>query len=176
MNEEEEDSEKEDAEKETSEEDSQHEDEEKEEEAGCDGLSMKWHSVIGASGLKGSDTQVQFQIRYAHGSEFSEEHCWMIKVTDFDRDLALPHPQIDRDGLKWDQRIVGKDIIMYWKQVGYAGWYLAKLIAYDATSEKHEIEWADGCAENWNENLLACKKVKEWRFVQDGEDIDEFLR
>ena len=36
-------------------------------------------------------------------------------------------------------------------------------------------KWADGRAENWNENLLACKKVKELRFKQDGEDVEAFL-
>ena len=41
---------------------------------------------------------------------------------------------------------------------------------------EHTIEWKDGRSENWSVNLMACRKIKEWRFVQPSEDVDEFLK
>ena len=89
---------------------------------------------------------------------------------------SKPHPKIDRESLKWDASIIRKEIFMYWKQKGIAGWYLGTLIAYDEPTMKHEIKWADGRAENWRGDLLACRKVKEWRCVQIGEDKTEFFK
>ena len=64
---------------------------------------------------------------------------------------------------------------MYWKQVGVKGWYLGKITAYDPNSQEHTIVWDDG-SEDWSENLLAIRKVEEWRFVQPGEDVDVMLK
>ena len=61
--------------------------------------------------------------------------------------------------------------------LGYRAWYVGTLTAYDANTHKlHSItiEWDDGDA-NWVVDLMACRKCKEWRFIQDGEDKDVFL-
>ena len=39
---------------------------------------------------------------------------------------------------------------------------------------KHKIKWDDG-DRDWNVDLVACNKCREWRFIQSGEDADEFL-
>ena len=67
-------------------------------------------------------------------------------------------------------------LLMYWKQVGIAGWYLGSIAAYDEESKEHTIEWKDGRSGNWSVNLMGCRKIKEWRFVQLGEDVDDFLK
>ena len=41
---------------------------------------------------------------------------------------------------------------------------------------EHTIEWKDGRSENWSVNLMTCRKIKEWRFWQPSEDVDEFLK
>ena len=83
--------------------------------------------------------------------------------------------KVDRDSLGWDARVNGKQVFVYWKiSTGSRGWYLGTLSDYDADSQKHTIKWADG-DKPWVVNLMQCKKAAEWRFVQDGEDIDEFL-
>ena len=41
---------------------------------------------------------------------------------------------------------------------------------------EHTIEWKDGRSENWSVNLMACRMIKEGRFVQPSDDVDEFLK
>ena len=52
-----------------------------------------------------------------------------------------------------------------------AGWYLGKIIAYDAPSSKHTISWLQDDDKDSLVDLMACKMCTEWRFVQSDEDI-----
>ena len=47
-------------------------------------------------------------------------------------------------------------------------------VKYDAKTGKHTISWADDSM-NWEEDLLCCDKVQEWRFVQEDEDVDAYI-
>ena len=116
-----------------------------------------------------------FQILYKADGPFNDDNCYLVSVEEFDEHVAKPHPQVDRASLKWDASIIWRDVFMYWKQVGVKGWYLGKITAYDPNSQEHTIVWDDG-SEDWSENLLAIRKVEEWRFVQPGEDVDVMLK
>ena len=128
-----------------------------------------------ASGWKGGNSEVAFQVLYKHDGPFNEDKVWLISPKEFDDNCQEPIPLVDRDSLQWDQCIIGKKVFMYWKQKGIEGWYLGSLVAYDAAKKRHTIDWEDGSA-SWTEDLMRCKKIKEWRFVQDGEDVNDFLK
>lgn len=51
------------------------------------------------------------------------------------------------------------------------GWYLGKIIAYDAPLSKHTISWLQDDDKDSLVDLMACKMCTEWRFVQSDEDI-----
>jgi len=133
--------------------------------------------VIGASGVyPRGQPKIEFIIRYSSlCDEFDvDRDTHMIKPVDFDTLCKKPHPKTDRVGLGWDTRKVGKDVIMFWRKSGYRGWWKGKLIKYDAKTGKHTISWADDSM-NWEEDLLCCDKVQEWRFVQEDEDVDAYI-
>jgi hypothetical protein len=136
---------------------------------------LQWEAIIGASGWKGGNSEVAFQVLYKHDGPFNENKVWLISPEEFDDNCQEPVPLVDRDSLQWDQRIIGKKVFMFWKQKGYEGWYLGLLVAYDADKKRHTIDWEDGSA-SWTDDLMRCKKIKEWRFVQDGEDVNDFLK
>ena len=141
--------------------------------AGCMG-QLEWHSVIGASGLLGKDAELQYQIRYKKEGDFDPEHCCLVAPGDFNVELKEPHPRIDRSTLGWNEDSVGKEVLVFWNKPGVAAWYLGTLVAYDSKTTKHKIKWDDG-DRDWNVDLMACSRCKEWRFVQSGEDASAFL-
>ena len=133
-----------------------------------------WHSIIGASGLLGADAELEYHIRYAHDGVFSDDNCWLVSEADFDAEVAKPHPKIDRASLGWDESAINKEVLVYWNKPGFSAWYGGKIAAYDPDDFKHTIEWDDG-DRAWRVNLMACKKCKQWRFVQPDEDKHKFL-
>ena len=68
----------------------------------------------------------------------------------------------------------GKAVFVFWNDVRFAGWYSGVITGYDSVTKKHSIAWDDG-DKDWVEDLMCCKRCKEWRFVQEGEDVDAFL-
>jgi hypothetical protein len=97
-----------------------------------------------------------------------------VAEEDFDDQLEQPHPKLDRASLEWDDHMISKRVLVYWKRVGYAGWYVGTISAYNKQTEQHTIEWED--AASWVVDLMACTLCKEWRLVQEGENVNEFLR
>ena len=90
-----------------------------------------------------------------------DEHVWVIDKSDFMQHCSMPHPKTDRDSLGWDERIIGKAILMFWKASAYKGWYKGKITGYDKEKQEHTIQWDDKTPD-WIKDLLACKEVKEW--------------
>ena len=72
--------------------------------------------------------------------------------------------------------MAGKQLVMYWpRSTGSGGWQQGVVEAYDQSTNKHTINWVDGDTP-WVVDLMHCTKCKEWRLIQEGEDVEEFLR
>ena len=100
----------------------------------------------------------------------------MVEESDFEVVITNP-PKTERVSLGWDSNSVGKQLIMYWNKIGYQGWYLGEIISYDEKSKEHTITWlTEDNDPNSEVNLLACKTCREWRFVQEDEDIKKRLK
>jgi hypothetical protein len=98
-----------------------------------------------------------------------------VDVVDFARLLQNP-PLVDRASLKWDNRLLSKELIMQWTKKGYQGWYQEKIVAYDEDTQEHTIEWLEDDSRDSVVDLMCCKMCKEWRLVQEDEDVKENLR
>ena len=70
---------------------------------------------------------------------------------------------------------MGRELVVYWKAVGYVGWWGGKLTAYNPKTKKHKIEWDDG-DRPWLEDLLNITKAKEWRFLLKGEKKEDIVQ
>ena len=79
-------------------------------------------------------------------------------------------------GLRWDEQANGKDILFLYGKRGMQYWYHAALSNFDASTLDHTMTPFNG-DRALIVNLLQCKKsvIKEWRFVQEGEDEQDSL-
>jgi len=135
-----------------------------------DATPCAWEEVLGGRTCAGGHPDLQlFTIKF---KDYSDPY--KIQRDDLESQCINP-PKVDRESLKWNKHIVGRELVVYWKAVGYVGWWGGKLTAYNPKTKKHKIEWDDG-DRPWQEDLLNITKAKEWRFLLKGEKKEDIVQ
>jgi hypothetical protein len=142
--------------------------------------------VIGAAAVTGGQSEPEeFFLRYLKETINNDKRCtdWtstnseclLLPTKDFESSLVDP-PKTDRATLGWSSEMKGRGVFFRYGKVGCDVWYHATVGDYDDESLEHQIEPVDGSA-MLVVNLLKSKKsiVKEWRFVQGGEEVSTTL-
>ena len=108
--------------------------------------------------------------------ESINSECLLLPAADFQGSLINP-PKTDRESLGWGSELKEKEVVFRYGKVGCDYWYHALIGEYNDGTLEHHVEPLDG-SPTLVVNLLRSKKslVKEWRFVQEGEDIETTLR
>lgn len=85
-------------------------------------------------------------------------------------------PTLDRDGLRWGQFLVGKEVRVVWNEGRSKGnVFYGKISSYDDNTSNHEIDFDDKTVENVD--LFHCYAlISEWRIIpnrtNDREETD----
>jgi hypothetical protein len=73
-------------------------------------------------------------------------------------------PDLDRDNLTWDERLVGRQIQVLWRRTNQI--YIAQISSYDWQNETHCLNFTDG--DKMEANLMGSRhsSISEWKLIE----------
>ena len=130
-----------------------------------------WAFAGSKSALQDGESEPRFICRTQRENGRIEEHKYLQSQIKIDLDfkdgiVKYPDnkiPDLDRDNLMWDARLVGRQIQVLWRRTNQI--YIAQISSYDRQNETHYLNFTDG--DKMEVNLMGSRhsNMLEWKLI-----------